>query len=388
MSSAQPADCRPSRGSLSALHNLDAARILSPGWEKRGRMAYALPLEREDRLIGKSLQTADGEAFDLLYRRYAGAVREFCRVRLGSSAEAEDACHEALIKAHRALPRFRNGARVWPWLATIADHVCTDFKRSRSRHVSLEENQASEVDCPEEQVARGIREEILREALQTLPSHYRTYIRLCDLEGWSYDEIASFFGTSISAVKSTLLRARRALRQTVEEVAQRRHTWPLPVVIPTVWGSLRRAVRQVRRLLVESGARAETLSNWGPALANAFLAVAILVATGTNAGVGHLQGGESGTGPPVVDSVTVESTLGKDAGPPQVHGTEGQGVEVQQRRVAGTPRVSVSNDANENGQEESVLIPSVVIDCAPSEEQGPIMGAICPVIAPGPGSQR
>jgi RNA polymerase sigma-70 factor (ECF subfamily) len=340
-------------------------------------MAYALPLEKEDRLIGKILRSTESEAFDLLYRRYAGALKEFCRRRLGDPAEAEDACHEALIKAHRALPRFRKGARVWPWLATIADHVCTDFRRSSSRKASLGEDVASDFSDPEEEAARGMREEILTEALQALPSRYRDYIRLRDLEGWSYEEISVFFRATIPSVKSTLLRARRTLRQEIEEVARRRKSWPLPVAVPNANNPIRRLIRSarawLREMLVNSRTPIEKLEGLTAVLANAALALAMSVAMGIPAdslpsnAKGFQNAGIPATTTDVESSWAPQATLGRPSTPEAQH----------EALHHETPKVAVTADVDSNGQEERVVIPGVTIDCGAPEKRGPVLSTVC-----------
>lgn len=186
----------------------------------------------EPETIGLPSSVPEQISLDFLYRRYAQALTNFCRGRLGDyESEAEDACHDALLKAYDALSRFRQGP-LWPWLATIAANVCIDIQRKRSRMVGLNGNLgARAVPEPDIEAARRIREQIVRRAIGTLPERYRTLIHQRDFEGWSYRELALLHCVKVPAVATSLSRARRALKKAIEKLARAEGQWPLPVLI-------------------------------------------------------------------------------------------------------------------------------------------------------------
>lgn len=217
---------------------------------------YALPAEFEERQVVRSCLNGEDKGFDLLYRRYAPALVAFCERRLGTVGDAEDAAHETILKAHRALPRFREGARLWPWLATIAANVCTDIQRSRERLESGDDEAlAASLFAPEvdEDVSRRLRASIVDAALDELPERFRTPLFLREFMGWSYEEIAAFSNKSIGSVRTTLMRSRRAFQSRVEDVARRRGQWPLPAVVVGGWRRLRSTVRSWRESATRAG---------------------------------------------------------------------------------------------------------------------------------------
>lgn len=66
---------------------------------------------------------------------------------------------------------------------------------------------------PEQEfLARVLREDLER-ALCALPEHYRIVVLLCDLEEFSYPEIAATLGIPVGTVRSRLARARSALQK-------------------------------------------------------------------------------------------------------------------------------------------------------------------------------
>lgn len=270
---------------------------------------YALPAEIEERQVVRSCLNGENDGFDQFYRRYAPALVAFCERRLGTVGDAEDAAHEAILKAHRALPRFREGARLWPWLATIAANVCTDIQRSRERlesgDATSDEGLAARLFAPEvdEDVSRRLRASIVDAALDELPERFRTPLFLREFMGWSYEEIAAFSNKSIGSVRTTLMRSRRAFQSRVEDVARRRGQWPLPAVVVGGWRRLRSSLRNWRDSLARAGGdaanvvwRAEgLLGGLGSGLQAAAVAV---VAAGALAGAAPAMAadGAGGTG--------------------------------------------------------------------------------------------
>ncbi|MDQ1443916.1 MAG: hypothetical protein QOI20_380 [Acidimicrobiaceae bacterium] len=255
---------------------------------------YALPAEAEERQVVESCLRGDDDGLDLLYRRYAPALIAFCEHRLRGAGDAEDAAHDAILKAHKALPRFREGARLWPWLATIAAHICVDIQRSRERLTEHSEDREPAGPDLDEDVSRRLRASILDSAMEDLPERFRTPLFLREYMGWSYEEIAGFSNKSVGSVRTTLMRARRALHEGVEQVARQRGQWPLPVAVGGGgWRKVQDMVRGWRESMARAGndatgalLRAESyLAGMMPGLQAAAVAVAMAAGFGSSGAV-------------------------------------------------------------------------------------------------------
>jgi RNA polymerase sigma-70 factor (ECF subfamily) len=191
----------------------------------------------DDARIVRLARSPGGDALDLLYRSYAERVWRLCRSRLGSDADADDACQEALLRAHQALPRFRTGSPMWPWLATIAGNVCIDMRRTRRWEPLDEDVLGSDSGVadgrstdPHDVVVSRLRHQLVGDALDGLPHPYRNVIRLRDLDGFSYAQIAELDDSTVASVRTSLHRGRRALRDRVRSLAPARGMWPLPAI--------------------------------------------------------------------------------------------------------------------------------------------------------------
>ena len=148
------------------------------------------------------------------------ALTRHCRRILGSSAEADDAVQETMIRAWRARARFDNRCPLRTWLYHIATNVCFDALRGRRRHaVAVDLGPGSQHvsvapldDDPAELTARRDNVRLaLGTALRHLPPRQRAVVILHDVLRWKAGEVAEMLDTSVPAVNSALQRARATL---------------------------------------------------------------------------------------------------------------------------------------------------------------------------------
>ena len=164
------------------------------------------------RILGFGRKDASAEV-DRLYRRHADEVLRYVMLVLRSRTDAEDVVQATFIRAFRALARGERVQKPRNWLIKIAHNECRRALAMRSRRaveVELEE-------VPVEQAESG-RAESLRAALSQLTTKQREALVLRELEGRSYSEIATTLGVTESAVETLLFRARRAVREQLEDV--------------------------------------------------------------------------------------------------------------------------------------------------------------------------
>ena len=173
-------------------------------------------------IVRKVLQ-GDVNAFEKLVTEYEKAVYAIAQRMTGNPEDAADMTQETFIKAYNSLGSFRGDSKFSVWLYRIANNVCLDFLRSRSRKptVSLsveddegEETQldvADESQSPELLLERGLTRDAVRRGRDTLPPDYKQILLLREIQGLSYEEIASALGIDLGTVKSRIFRARKKL---------------------------------------------------------------------------------------------------------------------------------------------------------------------------------
>lgn len=154
------------------------------------------------------------------YREDLGRLaRQLCR----HPQDAEDVAQSALLKAVQHLDGFRAEASLRTWLHRVATNECRMLRR-RKTPVSLDalleepglgagpQVLADRFDPQEAAVEAERRAAVLR-SLETLPARYRTVVLMKDGRGLSAEAIAKATGTTVSAVRSRLHRARSLLRE-------------------------------------------------------------------------------------------------------------------------------------------------------------------------------
>jgi RNA polymerase sigma-70 factor (ECF subfamily) len=154
-------------------------------------------------------------SFERLYRKHAGDVYRYALVVLRNQADAEDVTQTTFMNAYRAFERGERPRNPQNWLIAIAHNVCRQrFRQSQRRpnEVAFDEDVAESV--VEED---AISAEDIRRALGHLAFNQRAALVMRELEGRSYQEIAEILDVSVSAVETLIFRARRALREQLEE---------------------------------------------------------------------------------------------------------------------------------------------------------------------------
>jgi len=155
----------------------------------------------------------DPAAFEELVREHERKIFNLCFNTMGNAEDAADMAQETLLKAWRALERFDGRSGLGTWLYRIAVNTCLDELRRRRNRSSVSMQSLAEKGWePEDDsgdfVERSIQRDEVRSALQQLPEEYRTVLILRDIQGFSYDEIASILECPVGTVRSRLNRAR------------------------------------------------------------------------------------------------------------------------------------------------------------------------------------
>jgi len=160
----------------------------------------------------------DQSAFGRLVQAYERPVYNLTYRLLHDAVEAEDAAQETFLRAYDKLATFQPERKFVNWLLSIASHYCIDCLRRRGRAPQLSLDGplppqwlASDTQRPDQAVSRKQQQEQIRQLLDMLEPAYRAAVVLRYWYDLSYEEIAEAMGTTESAIKSRLHRARRML---------------------------------------------------------------------------------------------------------------------------------------------------------------------------------
>lgn len=177
----------------------------------------------------EKLQAGEAAAFDTLITRYSADIYALLHRLTEDAEEASDLTQETFLSALKAIKKFRGEADLKTWLFRIAINESRNRfrwwkRRSREKTVSLDapvgksetpihETLSGNEASPEENALRMEREKKLKKALFELPDIFREAIVLCDIEGFTYEEIAQALEINLGTVKSRIARGREELRR-------------------------------------------------------------------------------------------------------------------------------------------------------------------------------
>jgi RNA polymerase sigma-70 factor (ECF subfamily) len=160
----------------------------------------------------------DGEAFELLYRRYARAVLGLALRRLRDRGRAEDAVQETFASIWRAAGSYRpERGRGAPWLYAVARNAISDRGRARHEPPADAPDEPSGELGPDEQAEQGWLSFRVHGAVETLPASERQLIELAYWGGLSQSEIAEKLSIPLGTVKT---RTRSALAKLADALGE------------------------------------------------------------------------------------------------------------------------------------------------------------------------
>ena len=182
--------------------------------------------ESEAYLLGR-VRSGDHEAFYELVRPHERGIYLAALFIVNNDADAEEVVQEAILKAFKAIARFRAEAKFSTWIIQIAINEARMKLRKDRRHLydSLDQPRKGEDEgdyiprdfadwreIPSEALENARLREAIKKGLASLPAKYRQVLVLRDIEHLNIAETAKLVGISGAAVKTRLLRARLMMR--------------------------------------------------------------------------------------------------------------------------------------------------------------------------------
>ena len=146
--------------------------------------------------------------------------------------DAKDLVQDTYLKAYRFINSFEQGTNAKAWLFRILKNSFINEYRKKSKQPAKVDYQEVETYYNSESVDYSITSDLrvdavkdmigdeISNALNSLAVDFRTVIILCDLEGFTYEEMAKILDIPIGTVRSRLHRARNLLKEKLRSYAQ------------------------------------------------------------------------------------------------------------------------------------------------------------------------
>jgi RNA polymerase sigma factor (sigma-70 family) len=172
------------------------------------------------------------EVFEKELLPHIDALKTFAYHLAYNEDDANDLVQETYLKAYRFIDKYREGTNAKAWLFKILKNAYINEYRKKSKRptkVDFEEIVAYH-DTDDDSVTgyMDLRAEIFQYmmgdevtiAINALPLDFRTVILLCDVEGFTYEEISKIIDVPIGTVRSRLFRARNLLKSKLKKYAK------------------------------------------------------------------------------------------------------------------------------------------------------------------------
>ena len=176
---------------------------------------------RDQELIEECLSGRVDAFGDLVGPYQDRLYNTLCRL-VGHPEDAAELLQEALIRAFRGLKTYQGDASFYTWLYRITINTAfTSRRKQRLRTMSTEGlTDSGRLDLPDQteqtRPSRNLelreRQELVQQALRSVPENYRAVLVLKDIEGLRYEEIAEILDIPLGTVRSRLHRARSEMR--------------------------------------------------------------------------------------------------------------------------------------------------------------------------------
>jgi RNA polymerase sigma factor (sigma-70 family) len=164
---------------------------------------------------------------------HVNALHTFAYHLSYNEEDARDLVQETYLKAYRAIDSYDEGTNAKAWLFKILKNNYINLYRKKSKaprkvdyedfvgqHEKEESKLSNRVDLRQE-IYQDLMGDEVTIAINTLPVDFRTVILLCDIEGFTYEEIAKIIDVPIGTVRSRLHRARNLLKEKLKFYAEK-----------------------------------------------------------------------------------------------------------------------------------------------------------------------
>ena len=148
--------------------------------------------------------------------------------------DAEDLVQDTIVKAYRIFSSYEKGTNAKAWMFRILKNsFINNYRKTSKKPSQVDYDEVSsyyesiraertETSDLESLMFREMMDDDLSEALTRLPEDFRTVVLLCDVDGYTYEEIANMLDVPIGTIRSRLHRGRNLLKTELLEYAKKR----------------------------------------------------------------------------------------------------------------------------------------------------------------------
>lgn len=184
--------------------------------------------------LRKKEKTEHEKVFEEELFPHINALKTFAYHLSYNEEDANDLVQETYMKAHRFIDKYIQGTNAKAWLFKILKNAyINQYRKKSKRPQQVDFEEIVSYQNSDDNAGNGyhdLRAEIFENmmgdevtiAINSLPIDFRTVVLLCDIEGFTYEEISKIIDVPIGTVRSRLFRARNMLKEKLKKYAQQK----------------------------------------------------------------------------------------------------------------------------------------------------------------------
>lgn len=170
-----------------------------------------------DEQLAVRVQSGDHRAVTELYHRWKDGLFRFSSRMVSCAEAAEDIIHDAFVKLIETRGRIHNPASLKSWMyAVVRNEALTLLNKQKRYRPLADDDEIFESETSDAAMEHSEQQRQIERMLDRLLPQYKEIVLLREYEGLNYEEIAAVTGTTVSAVKARLFKARKALIRHLE----------------------------------------------------------------------------------------------------------------------------------------------------------------------------
>ncbi|ULQ58720.1 RNA polymerase sigma factor [Brucepastera parasyntrophica] len=181
------------------------------------------PGGNEDMFLCREVLSGNMSSFSVLAEKYRRRIFSLGMGFFKNPDDAEDFVQDVLVKVYISLASFRFESQFSTWLMRIAYNTAINSIKRKKEYTSLAEDYeiADPDENPEEEHLKACSCEAIREAIKILPEKYRICVDMFFFYDMPYADISEVTGLPVNTIKSHVFRAKKLLREYLNEGEQK-----------------------------------------------------------------------------------------------------------------------------------------------------------------------
>ena len=172
---------------------------------------------KEEQIID-GCKLKDSQSQTLLYKQHASILFGMARRYTSCDADAKDVLQDAFLKIFDNIGKYNRKGSIRAWMMRIVINEALRLYQLHNRHqIENYDDYEEEIVDNSVVVSDTLTHEILLGFIHELPDGYRMVFNLCEIDGYSYEEVAKMLNCTTSTCRSQLFKAKNTLRKRVNE---------------------------------------------------------------------------------------------------------------------------------------------------------------------------